>query len=152
MTSYAFAVEWLKAFRRGPEEAAALYADDFAFHSPVIDCHLTDKPAPIRCFALFANTDQENGFGIHNIRVSSFQGNSRSGLIRWEWTPQHAGAFLGIDVTDKPFTTLGQSFETYDETGKITYESAWSDATAFLTGIGYEMVRKHTLGATTASV
>jgi steroid delta-isomerase-like uncharacterized protein len=151
LTSYAFAVEWLKAYRRDPEEVVALYTDDFTFNSPTLDLFLSaDKPALIRAFALFANTDKENGFGIHNILVRSFQGDSHSGLIRWEWSPQYAGNFLGLDVKDKPFTTQGRSFQVYDENGKIKYESAWWDATAWLAGIGYGGVRKHILRSKTA--
>jgi steroid delta-isomerase-like uncharacterized protein len=151
MTSYAFAVEWLKAYRRDPQEVVAVYADDFIFNSPTLDLFLSaDKPALIRAFAIYANADKENGVGIHNIRVRSFQGDSRSGLIRWEWSPQHAGAFLGLDVTGKPFATQGRSFQIYDENGKIKYESAWWDATGCLTDIGYGDVRKHILSPTTA--
>jgi steroid delta-isomerase-like uncharacterized protein len=151
MTSYAFAVEWLKAYRRDPHEVAALYADDFIFNSPTLDLFLAaDKAALIRAFAIYANADKDNGVGIHNIRVRSFQGDSRSGLIRWEWSPQHADAFLGLDVTGKPFATQGRSFQIYDENGKIKYESAWWDATGCLTGIGYGDVRKHILSPTTA--
>jgi steroid delta-isomerase-like uncharacterized protein len=152
MTSYAFAVEWLKAFRRDPEEVVALYADDFTFNSPTLDLFLTaDKPALVRAFAAYANADKGNGIGIHNILVRSFQGDSRSGLIRWEWSPQHAQAFLGLDVSGKPFSTQGRSFQVYDEDGKIKLESAWWDATACLTGIGYGGVRKQIFDATTAS-
>jgi steroid delta-isomerase-like uncharacterized protein len=151
MTSYAFAVQWLKAFRRDPEEVATLYADDFTFESPVLDCYLADKPALLRHATLYANAEKENGFGIHNIRVRSFQGDSRSGLIRWEWTMEHGSNFAGLDVRDKPFTTQGWSFHIYDEAGKITPNSTWWDATAWLTGIGYRDVRKDMLGATTAA-
>jgi steroid delta-isomerase-like uncharacterized protein len=152
MTSYAFAVEWLKAFRRDPQDVVALYADDFTFNSPTLDLFLAgDKPALIRAFVLYANADKDNGFGIHNIRVRSFQGDSRSGLIRWEWSPQYAGNFLGLDVKDKPFATQGRSFQIYDENGKIKHESAWWDVTACLTGIGYVDVRKDLFGSTTAS-
>ena len=146
MTSYAFAVQWLKAFRRDPEEVAALYADDFIFEDPILDqLQITDKPTLIRVFSLFANADTTNGIGIHNIRVRSFQGDRRSALIRWEWSPQHAAGFLGLDVTNKPFWTQGRSFHTYDGAGKITRDSAWWDPTAWLTGIGYDGVTKHLL-------
>ena len=152
MPNYAFAVEWLKAFRRDPEETAAMYTDDFIFNSPTIDLYLAaDKPALVRFFALFANADEQNGFGIHNIRVCSFQGDSSSGLIRWEWSQQHAANFLGLDVKGKPFKTEGRSFQIDDVNGKIKLESAWWDATAWLTDIGYGDVRKHVLCSTTTS-
>lgn len=146
MTSYAFVVQWLKAFRRDPEEVAALYADEFVFEDPILDqFQITDKPTLIRAFSLFANADKENGFGVHNIRARSFQGDSRSALVRWEWSPQHAGSFLGLDVRDKPFWTQGRSFHVYDKDGKIAREWAFWDATAWLTSIGYGDVRKHIL-------
>lgn len=146
MTSYAFAVRWLKAFRRDPEEVAALYADEFLFEDPILDqLQITDKPTLIRAFSLFANADTTNGIGIQNIRVRSFQGDARSAFIRWEWGPEHADNFLGVDIKDRPFLTHGRSFQIYDAAGKIVRESAWWDATAWLVGVGYPDVKKDLL-------
>jgi steroid delta-isomerase-like uncharacterized protein len=131
--NYAFAVKWLKAFRTSAEEVSALYADDFLFEDPMLDQHgITDKDDLQRVFAPYANTDRENGIGIHNFRIRSYTGDSRSGLIRWEWSPDSAAVFLGLDVKDKPFWTQGHTFHVYDAEGKIVRESSWWDAAQVL--------------------
>ncbi|MCW3013455.1 MAG: hypothetical protein JWO02_547 [Solirubrobacterales bacterium] len=134
--NYAFAVKWLKGFRTSPEEVCALYADDFLFEDPMLDQSITDIEDLHRVFAPYANTDPDNGIGIHNFRIRGYEGDERSGLIRWEWGPAHAAVFLGLDVKDKPFWTQGHTFHVYNEEGKITQESSWWDASAVLRGIG----------------
>ena len=134
--NYAFAVRWLKAFRTSPEEVCALYDDDFLFEDWMLDQSITSKPDLHRVFAPYANKDPENGIGIHNFRIRGYVGDERSGLIRWEWGPDHAAIFLGLDVANKPFWTQGHTFHVYNEKGLITKESSWWDASAVLRGIG----------------
>ncbi|MCU1692901.1 MAG: hypothetical protein JWM64_1992 [Frankiales bacterium] len=135
---YAFAIKWLKAFRDSPERIVALYADEFVFEDPILDqFNINDKGDLARLFFLYANKDTENGFGIHNFRVRGYEGDRKSGLIRWEWSPEHAGAFVGLDVKDKPFITQGHTFHIYNDEGKIVRESSWWDFTPILTQIGY---------------
>jgi steroid delta-isomerase-like uncharacterized protein len=134
--NYAFAVKWLKGFRTSPEEVCALYADDFLFEDWMLDQTITDMEDLHRVFAPYANTDPDNGIGIHNFRIRGYEGDERSGLIRWEWGPEHAAVFLGLDVANKPFWTQGHTFHVYDEEGKIVKESSWWDASAVLRGIG----------------
>jgi steroid delta-isomerase-like uncharacterized protein len=126
--NYAFAVKWLKAFRTSAEEVCQLYADDFLFEDLMLDQSITDKDDLHRVFAPYANKDPENGIGIHNFRIRSYVGDERSGLIRWEWSPESAAIFLGLDVTNKPFWTQGHTFHVYNEEGKIVRESSWWDA------------------------
>ncbi len=140
---YAFAVRWLKAFRHSPEAVCALYADDFLFEDPILDqFQITDKPDLHRLFAPYANKDRENGIGVHNFRIRGYEGDRRSGLIRWEWSPEDAAIFLGLDVTGKVFWTQGHTFHQYDEQGRITRESSWWDVTQVLRGIGTPGVEK----------
>jgi steroid delta-isomerase-like uncharacterized protein len=134
--NYAFAVKWLKGFRTSPEEVCALYADDFLFEDLMLDQSITDMDDLHRVFAPYANTDPDNGIGIHNFRIRGYEGDERSGLIRWEWGPAHAAVFLGLDVSGKDFWTQGHTFHVYDEDGKIVRESSWWDASAVLRGIG----------------
>jgi len=134
--NYNFAVRWLKAFRTSSEEVCALYADDFLFEDPMLDQHgITSKPDLYRLFAPYANKDPENGIGIHNFRIRGYIGDENSGLIMWEWGPDHAAVFMGLDVAGKPFWTQGHTFHVY-ENGKIVKESSWWDSSAVLRGIG----------------
>src|ERR1700756_4748163 len=105
---YNFAVKWLKAFRSSSEAVCKLYDDDFVFEDVMLDQHnITSKDDLHRLFAPYANTDPENGIGIHNFKIRSYIGDERSGLIRWEWSPESAAIFLGLDVANKPLWTQG---------------------------------------------
>jgi steroid delta-isomerase-like uncharacterized protein len=131
---YNFGIKWLKAFRSSAEEVCALYnKDGFVFEDVMLDQHnINDYDDLIRNFAPYANKDPEAGTGIHNFRIRSYIGDARSGLLRWEWTPEHAAAFLGLDVAGKPFSTQGHTFHQYDENGLIVRESSWWDASAVI--------------------
>jgi steroid delta-isomerase-like uncharacterized protein len=135
---YNFGIEWLKAFREASETVCALYEDDgFVFEDEMLDQHnINTKPDLLRLFSLYANKDPENGFGIHNFKIRSYVGDKRSGLLRWEWTPEHAAMFIGLDVAGKPFGTQGHTFHMYNEAGKIVRESSWWDAAQILRCVG----------------
>jgi steroid delta-isomerase-like uncharacterized protein len=135
---YNFAIKWLYAFREASETVCALYDDDgFVFEDVMLDQHNIDnKPDLLRLFAPYANKDPDNGIGIHNFRVRSYIGDERSGLIRWEWQPEHAAIFLGLDVAGKPFGTQGHTFHLYGDNGLIQRESSWWDASAILRAVG----------------
>lgn len=127
---YNFGIKWLKAFRSSAEEVCALYEDTgFVFEDVMLDQHnINTKPDLLRNFAPYANKDPENGIGIHNFKIRSYTGDAKSGLLRWEWSPEHAGSFLGLDVAGKPFQTQGHTFHMYNEAGRIVRESSWWDA------------------------
>ena len=149
--NYAFAVKWLKAFRESAESVCKLYADDFVFEDPILDQYqIRDKEDLHRVFFLYANKDTENGLGIHNFRIRGYEGDERSGLIRWEWTPEHCANFIGLDVVDKPFFTQGHTFHVYNDEGKIVRESSWWDVGAILNAIDYPGAHKPQFVAKTA--
>lgn len=135
---YNFGIKWLKAFRSSSEEVCALYEDEgFVFEDPMLDQHnINNKPDLLRLFSLYANKDRTNGFGVHNFKIRSYTGDSRSGLLRWEWSPEDCGAFLGMDAVGKPFGTQGHTFHIYNEAGRIVRESSWWDAAAVVRQLG----------------
>jgi steroid delta-isomerase-like uncharacterized protein len=96
MSSYRFAVLWLKAFRESAEKVCALYADDFLFEDLILEQSITDKEDLRRVFAPYANADRDNGIGINAFRIDEYIGDSRSGIIRWTWEPDGPTAFLGV--------------------------------------------------------
>ncbi len=130
----AYYVTWLKAFRESADVICALYNDeDFILEDPMLDQHNVNTQADLhRTFVPYANKDPHNGIGIHNFRVRSYIGDANSGLLRWEWTPEHAGSFLGLDVVGKPFTTHGHTFHMFTPEGRIRRESSWWDASEVL--------------------
>ncbi|MCW2750530.1 MAG: hypothetical protein JWR83_1640 [Aeromicrobium sp.] len=153
MSNYAFAVKWLKAFRESPEAICELYSDDFVFEDPILDQYqIRDKGDLAGIFSLYANKDRTNGYGVHNFRIRGYEGDERSGLIRWEWTPEDAGNFIGLDVTNKPFFTQGHTFHQYGSDGRIVRESSWWDVSAILTAIEYPGIVKPQFSPTPAFV
>jgi steroid delta-isomerase-like uncharacterized protein len=136
---YNFGIQWLKAFRDSPEAICRLYGpgDGFLFEDPMLDQHQVNTQADLhRLFAPYANNDPANGVGIHNFRIRSYIGDARCGLLRWEWAPEHAKVFLGLDVAGKPFTTQGHTFHQYSAAGLIERESSWWDAAEVLRAAG----------------
>ncbi len=136
MSSYRFAVQWLKAFRESAEKVCALYADDFLFEDLILDQSITDKAELHRVFAPYANADRANGIGINVFRIDEYIGDARSGLIRWTWEPDGSAAFLGVPTGGRPFATSGQTFHIYDADGRIRRESTYWDAVAPLHTLG----------------
>lgn len=135
---YSFGVKWLKAFRHSSEAVCKLYGpgDDFIFEDAMLDQHTINNQADLhRLFAPYANKDRTNGVGIHNFRIHSYTGDENFGLLRWEWGPEDAAVFIGLDVKDKPFTTQGYTFHIYKD-GFIKRESSWWDSAAILRAVG----------------
>jgi steroid delta-isomerase-like uncharacterized protein len=130
----AYYVTWLKAFRESADVICQMYnGEDFIFEDPMLDQHNVHTQADLhRTFVPYANKDPQNGIGIHNFRVRSYIGDRTSGLLRWEWSPEHAASFLGLNVAGKPFTTHGHTFHQFTPDGKIKRESSWWDASEVL--------------------
>lgn len=147
---YNFGIKWLKAFRESSEAVCALYnRDGFVFEDVMLDQHnLHDYDDLLRNFAPYANKDPDAGVGIHNFRIRSYTGDKRSGLLRWEWYPEHCAMFLGLDVAGKPFGTQGHTFHQYNEQGLIVRESSWWDASAVLRQVGPVAPTKSLTGKT----
>jgi steroid delta-isomerase-like uncharacterized protein len=150
--NYRFAIMWLKGFRDSPETVCKLYTDDSLFEDLMLDQSITDKDDLHRVFAPYANRDPDNGIGIHNFRIRSYVGDAHSGLIRWEWTPEHAAVFLGLDVTDKPFWTQGHTFHVYNDEGKIVRESSWWDAAQVVRSVSDQFHPENSITPTGSTV
>ena len=119
--SYRFAVLWLKAFRDSPEKVCQLYADEFLFEDLMLGQSITNKGDLARAFAPYANTDPDNGIGLHQFRIDEVIGGESSALIRWTWQATGAAAFLGIPTNGKVVGTTGHTMHVY-EGGKIKRE------------------------------
>ncbi|MDQ1425188.1 MAG: hypothetical protein QOD72_2686 [Acidimicrobiaceae bacterium] len=133
--SYRFAVLWLKAFRESAEKVSELYADDFLFEDLMLGQSITDKSDLRRVFAPYANTDPDNGIGLHHFRIDGYIGGASSGHIRWTWSAIGASTFLGVPTNGKVVGTSGQTIHVY-EGGKIKRESTYWDAASALRDLG----------------
>jgi steroid delta-isomerase-like uncharacterized protein len=147
---YNYGIKWLKAFRESSAQVCSMYdKDGFVFEDVMLDQHnLNDYDDLLRNFAPYANKDPEAGIGIHNFKIRSYIGDRHSGLLRWEWAPEHAAMFLGLDVAGKPFSTQGHTFHMYNEKGLIYRESSWWDAAAILRQVGPVSPTKSLTGKT----
>lgn len=146
---YNFGIKWLKAFRESSEAVCKLYGpgDDFVFEDEMLDQHnVNNQPDLHRLFAPYANKDRSNGIGVHNFRIRSYVGDQRFGLLRWEWTPEDAAVFLGLDVKNKPFTTMGHTFHLYTKEGLIKRESSWWDSHIIVRASGVANPSKYNTG------
>jgi steroid delta-isomerase-like uncharacterized protein len=133
--NYRFAVQWLKSFRESPEVVCKLYADDFLFEDLMLGQSLTDKADLHRAFAPYANTDPDNGIGIHEFRIDEYVGTEQSGMIRWTWRAHGAAAFLGVPTNGAIAGTTGHTVHVY-ENGRIKRESTYWDAAYALSNLG----------------
>jgi steroid delta-isomerase-like uncharacterized protein len=133
--SFRFAVMWLKAFRESADKVCELYADEFLFEDLMLGQSITDKGALARAFAPYANTDPENGIGIHQFRIDEVIGDDDRALIRWTWQAIGAAAFLGVPTNGKVVGTTGHTMHIY-EGGRIKRESTYWDATSVLRDLG----------------
>jgi steroid delta-isomerase-like uncharacterized protein len=133
--SYRFAVMWLKAFRESPDKVCALYADEFLFEDLMLGQSITDKGDLARAFAPYANTDLDNGVGVHHFRIDEVVGDENRALIRWTWLAMGAAAFLGVPTNGRAVGTTGHTVHVYED-GKIKRESTYWDATSVLRDLG----------------
>jgi steroid delta-isomerase-like uncharacterized protein len=133
--SFRFAVMWLKAFRESADKVCELYADEFLFEDLMLGQSITDKGDLARAFAPYANTDPDNGIGIHQFRIDEVIGDDDRALIRWTWQAVGAAAFLGVPTNGKVVGTTGHTMHVY-EGGRIKRESTYWDATSVLRDLG----------------
>lgn len=138
--NYRFALNWLRAFRVGPEAVGALYTEDFLFEDEILDARFRDKAAFGRMHAPYANTDPTNGIGIHNFQIKDYLGDETCGLILWTWTATHCSSFLGIPTDGRTIHTDGHSWHIY-ENGLIKRESAYWDPLPVLAQLGVPVGR-----------
>ena len=146
--SFRFAVMWLKAFRESADKVCELYADEFLFEDLMLGQSITDKGDLARAFAPYANTDPDNGIGIHRFRIDEVIGDDDRSLIRWTWQAIGAAAFLGVPTNGKVVGTTGHTMHIY-EGGRIKRESTYWDATSVLRDLGQPA---STLGVTAPRV
>ena len=133
--SFRFAVMWLKAFRESADKVCELYADEFLFEDLMLGQSITDKDDLARAFAPYANTDPDNGIGIHQFRIDEVIGDDDRALIRWTWQAIGAAAFLGVPTNGKVVGTTGHTMHVY-QGGRIKRESTYWDATSVLRDLG----------------
>ena len=133
-----FAKGWANALSTDVDELVSLYADE---HVVEIGTYADSVGEAIiapddlrRELARFSNTDPDNGQGIHVFEATNYEGHERHGIIQWTWSGESLDTFRGIPAGDRKLTTVGQTFQQYDNDGKIVRETTyWADLHALKT-------------------
>jgi len=129
---------WANALGSDITELGEFYAADgeFTVEHTMVDDHMDDTittRAKLFCTLRgLANSDPDNGVGIHEFDVTEYVGDERYGLTMWNYSVEHADAFRGIPAQGKRLTTKGSTFHQFDADGKIVLESTfWNDNPIF---------------------
>jgi steroid delta-isomerase-like uncharacterized protein len=133
-----YAKQWAHALGNDTDKFAGLYAGDgdFTLDFHMMDDHmqdtLTSREQIKQALGGLANSDADNGVGIHDFQVSEYLGDERFGLIHWDYSVEHAERFRGIPTQGKRLATKGSTFLQFDADGKIVLESTcWNDNPIF---------------------
>ncbi len=136
------AKQWATSITTDTEATLGLFADEFVYDdrrdidhvvdTPIVKDDLRDRLTP------FANTDKDNGLGIHqfDVREAIATTGSNGALavaILWDWTGEHLANFRGVPTDGRKLTARGQTWHQFDADGNVTRESTyWNDAPVFV--------------------
>lgn len=138
-----WAKRWINSFKK-VDAAMEFYADDCDFRDfPLEHFFLNDKPGLARAFIPFANSDPNNGRGIHSFEVTEFRGDEKSAIVRFSWTARDCDNFFGLPNPDRrELRTVGMSYHEYRD-GKIIREYVHSDQIHVVQALGYPVNIQH---------
>jgi steroid delta-isomerase-like uncharacterized protein len=135
------AQSWASSITGDTDATVALFADELLYDDRrdvdhVIDT-ATDKTQLRERIAPFANTDADNGLGVHQFEVldvidSVGVDGTRAVAIVWEWTGEHLENFRGVPTGGEKLSARGQTWHQFDAAGKVNRESTyWNDVPVF---------------------
>jgi len=133
--NFAWAHQWIKTFSESADKVVELYADPFLFEDLLLGQQITNKDELRRAFTVFENTEPPGPAGTNGFEVLRYTGDTRQGVIEWEWRAKHVGEFLGVPAAGKETVVRGMTFHTY-ENGKIVREATFWDAVSALQQLG----------------
>ena len=135
------AQRWASLITSNTDAVVDLFADeliyddrrdtDHVFDTATTKTQLRERIAP------FANTDADNGLGIHHFEVLDVVGavgvdGARAVAILWEWTGEHLENFRGVPTGGQTLSARGQTWHQFDAAGKVNRESTyWNDVPVY---------------------
>lgn len=135
------AERWTTLITSDTDATIALYVDDLLYDDRRDVDHVfdtaTDKGQLRERIAPFANSDPDNGLGIHRFEIlavveAAGLDGSRAVAILWKWTGERLAEFRGVPTGGQTLSTRGQTWHQLDADGKITRESTfWNDVPVF---------------------
>jgi len=135
------AQRWATLITTDTDAAVELFADELLYDDRRDVDHVfdtaTDKTQLRERIAPFANTDVDNGLGIHHFEVLDVidavgVNGARAVAIVWTWMGEHLENFRGVPTGGQTLTARGQTWHQFDASGKVDRESTfWNDVPVF---------------------
>lgn len=124
-----WAENYLASFATKDLVVDTLWADDdkFQTENPITGETHYGKEIYREGFAPYANTDPDNGVGIHKFTLVEFFSGPNPAVYRWRWDCTGATSFLGLPTNGKDIVTTGVNTDWFDEDGKVIREVAYFD-------------------------
>lgn len=143
------AQRWTTALTTDTAAAVDLYADDLVYddHADsdhVIDTAITKGDLEPR-LAPFANTDADNGAGLHTFTATeAFQLAGVNGnpavVILWDWRGEGLATYRGVPTGGRTLSTRGITWHQLDGAGKIGRETTYWNDTPVLQELGLPII------------
>ena len=140
---------WVTALTSDTAAAVDLYAEDLVYDDHADSDHMIDtaitKAELEPRLAPFANTDPDNGIGIHRFTATeSFQLAGVNGnpavVILWDWTGEGLETYRGVPTANKSLQTRGITWHQLDGDGRIERETTYWNDTPVLQELGLPIV------------
>lgn len=144
-----YAKRWADALSSDTNAFADLYAadGDFCIERHMMDDHMqdtiSDRVMLHERLDGLANSDRENGIGIHTFTATEYIGDERYGYVLWNYTCEAASHYRGIPADGKHLRTKGSTFLQFNADGKIILESTCTNDTPVLQDLGIPLMTPH---------
>ncbi|WP_431233045.1 ketosteroid isomerase-related protein [Mycolicibacterium psychrotolerans] len=136
---------WVTALTSDTAAAVDLYADDLVYDDHADSDHMIDtaitKAELQPRLAVFANSDTDNGIGIHRFTATeAFQLAGVNGnpavVTLWDWTGEGLDTFRGVPTGGRTLQTRGITWHQLDGEGRIERETTYWNDTPVLQELG----------------
>jgi steroid delta-isomerase-like uncharacterized protein len=144
-----YARQWASALSNDTSAFAELYAadGDFCIERHMMDDHmqdtLSDRATVVERLSGLANSDADNGIGIHTFTVTEYIGDERYGMVHWDYAVEHASHYRGLPADGKRLQTKGSTFLQFDADGKIVLESTCINDNPIFQELGIPIMTPH---------
>lgn len=135
------AQRWASLITTDTDATLDLYADELIYDDRRDRDHVfdtaTDKAQLRERIAPFANSDIDNGLGVHRFEVLDVidgvgADGGRSVAVLWQWTGEHLENYRGVPAGGQVLQARGQTWHQFDAAGKVNRESTfWNDVPVF---------------------
>jgi steroid delta-isomerase-like uncharacterized protein len=144
-----YAKRWADALSTDTSAFADLYAadGDFCVERHMMDDHMddtiSDRSMLHERLGGLANSDRDNGIGIHTFTATEYIGDKRYGLIHWDYACDAASHYRGLPAGGKHLQTKGSTFLEFNADGKIVLESTCTNDNPIFQELGIPVMTPH---------